>query len=82
LVKNLNQYEVVIMDPPRAGAMVQVKELAKSDVKKIIYVSCNPNTFMRDMKILECGGYKITSLIPVDQFVGSNHWEIFSVFEK
>lgn len=82
LVKNLNQYDVVIMDPPRAGAMAQSKELAKSDVKKVVYVSCNPNTFMRDMEILNRGGYKIKSLVPVDQFVGSNHWEIFSVFEK
>lgn len=80
--QNLNQYEVVIMDPPRAGAEKQSKEIAKSNVKKIIYVSCNPNTFMRDMKVLESGGYKKTVSIPVDQFVGSSHWEIFSVFEK
>lgn len=80
--KNLNQYDVVIMDPPRAGAMVQSKELAKSDVKRVIYVSCNPNTFVRDMEILGRGGYKLTVAIPVDQFVGSNHWEIFGVFDK
>jgi len=79
---NLNQYEVVIMDPPRAGAMAQSKELAKSDVKRVIYVSCNPNTFVRDMEILGRGGYKLTTAIPVDQFVGSSHWEIFSVFDK
>ena len=80
--QNLNQYEVVIMDPPRAGALEQTKELAKSNVKRVIYVSCNPNTFIRDKEILERGGYKTTTLIPVDQFVGSTHWEIFSVFEK
>ena len=81
-VQNLNQYDVVIMDPPRAGAMAQSKELAKSDVKRVIYVSCNPNTFVRDMEILGRGGYKLTKAIPVDQFVGSSHWEIFSVFDK
>lgn len=80
--QNLNQYDVVIMDPPRAGAEKQSKEIAKSDVKRIIYVSCNPTTFVRDKKILESGGCKTTVLIPVDQFVGSSHWEIFSVFEK
>ena len=80
--KQLNNYNVVIMDPPRAGAMNQSKELAKSNVKKIIYVSCNPNTFIRDQEILSHGGYKTTTLIPVDQFVGASHWEIFSVFEK
>ena len=80
--KQLNNYDVVIMDPPRAGALEQSKELAKSDIKRIIYISCNPNTFVRDMNILTRGGYKIKTLVPVDQFVGSAHWELFSVFEK
>lgn len=80
--KQLNSYDVVIMDPPRNGAEKQSKELSKSNIKKIIYVSCNPTSFVRDMKILENGGYKMTVAIPVDQFVGSTHWEIFSVFEK
>jgi len=80
--KQLNNYDVVIMDPPRNGAMEQSKELSKSTVGRIIYVSCNPNTFVRDKKILEHGGYKMIIAIPVDQFVGSIHWEIFSVFEK
>lgn len=81
-VQNLNQYDVIIMDPPRAGALAQSKEIAKSAVARVIYVSCNPDTFVRDMEILTRGGYKMTVAIPVDQFVGSPHWEIFSVFEK
>lgn len=81
-VKQLNNYDVVIMDPPRAGAESQSKELAKSNVEKIIYVSCNPNTFIRDKKILENGGYKMKVVIPIDQFVGSSHWEIMGVFER
>ncbi len=78
----LKQYDCVVMDPPRAGARAQCEILAKSQVPKIIYVSCNPATFTRDAKILESGGYKMTHLVPVDQFVGSTHWELFSVFEK
>ena len=81
-VQNLNQYDVVIMDPPRAGAEKQSKELSKSTIKRIVYVSCNPTTFVRDKKILESGGYKMIVAIPVDQFIGSTHWEMFSVFEK
>lgn len=81
-VKQLDNYDVVIMDPPRAGAEAQSKELAKSNVNKIVYVSCNPTTFVRDMNILKRGGYNMTTAIPVDQFVGAAHWEIFSVFEK
>lgn len=78
----LKNYDCVVMDPPRAGADAQCKILAKSDVPRVIYVSCNPATFARDAKTLQRGGYKITGLIPVDQFVGSTHWELFSVFEK
>lgn len=78
----LKQYDCVIMDPPRAGAMAQCQELVKSNVSRIIYVSCNPTTFKRDMGILTRGGYKLRDLVPVDQFVGSGHWELFSVFEK
>ncbi len=78
----LKQYDCVVMDPPRAGADAQCKILAKSDVRRIIYVSCNPATWARDAKTLQSGGYKLTTLTPVDQFVGSAHWELFSVFDK
>ena len=81
-VKNLEQYDVVIMDPPRSGAEKQSTELSKSNIKRIVYVSCNPTTFIRDKKILENGGYKMTVATPIDQFIGSGHWEIFSVFDK
>lgn len=76
----LNGYECVVMDPPRAGAMEQSKILAKSNVKRIIYVSCNPQTFLRDMKILTNGNYTLEQLTPVDQFVGSHHWELVAIF--
>ena len=78
----LRTYDCVVMDPPRAGALAQCKELVKSDVARVIYVSCNPQTFMRDARVLTNGGYKMRQLIPVDQFVGSDHWELFAVFEK
>ena len=80
--KQLNQYDAIIMDPPRAGAMAQSTEIAKSDVSTVVYISCNPNTWMRDKNILLRGGYKIEKIIPVDQFVGTSHWEIFSIFKK
>lgn len=78
----LKKYDCVVMDPPRSGAAAQCMELTKSDVKRIIYISCNPGTFMRDIKILTSGGYKINTIIPVDQFAGSHHWELFSVLDK
>ena len=81
-VKMLNTYDVVIMDPPRAGALAQTKLIAESNVKKVIYVSCNPITLRRDVKILSDAGYKITTTAAFDQFVGSDHWELAVVFEK
>lgn len=81
-VKMLNTYDVVIMDPPRAGALSQTKLIAESNVKKVIYVSCNPITLRRDAKILTAAGYKITDTAAFDQFVGSDHWELAVVFEK
>lgn len=78
----LNQYDCVIMDPPRSGANAQCHELVHSAIKRIIYISCNPTTFTSDSAVLTDGGYKIKNLTPIDQFCGSTHWEIFSVFEK
>ncbi len=78
----LNQYDCVVMDPPRAGAMAQCQMLCKSTVGRVIYVSCNPATFARDALTLQRGGYKLIKSVPVDQFAGSAHWELFSVFEK
>ncbi len=80
--KMLAQYDCVIIDPPRAGADAQCTVLAKSNVARIVYISCNPQTFARDAKTLAGGGYKIVKLTPVDQFIGSNHWELFAVFDK
>ncbi|MBR1380236.1 MAG: class I SAM-dependent RNA methyltransferase [Alphaproteobacteria bacterium] len=78
--KMLNQYDCVIMDPPRAGADAQCRELAHANVPRVIYVSCNPQTFIRDTEILTRAGYRTQSITPVDQFVGSRHWEICAVF--
>lgn len=81
-VKQLNQYDAIIMDPPRAGAMAQSEQIAKSNVPTVVYVSCNPATWARDRNILVAGGYNVCSVVPIDQFVASEHWELFSVFKK
>lgn len=80
--KTLNNYDCIVMDPPRAGALEQSREIAKSNVPRVIYVSCNPNTFKRDADVLIKSGYRMTELRAFDQFVGSEHWELVAVFEK
>jgi len=72
----LKPFEAVILDPPRAGAAEQVRELAHSGVGRIAYVSCNPATFARDAKVLVDGGYTLDWVKPVGQFRWSTHIEL------
>ncbi|WP_417456822.1 23S rRNA (uracil(1939)-C(5))-methyltransferase RlmD [Kordiimonas sp.] len=78
----LKIFDAVVFDPPRAGASAQVAELAKSEVPRIVAVSCNPNTFSRDARTLADGGYVLESVLPVDQFLWSPHLELVGVFSK
>ncbi|MDA9163267.1 methyltransferase [Rickettsiaceae bacterium] len=78
----LSPYDFVVINPPRAGALEQIKKLANSKCKKIIYISCNPESFARDAAILEKGSYKLQEVTPVDQFYWSAHLEIAGVFER
>ena len=80
--KELSAFEAVVFDPPRAGAKEQAQELANSDVKRIVAVSCNPNTFSRDARFLADGGYTLEYVLPVDQFLWSPHLELVGVFTK
>lgn len=82
LPDELSGCDAVIFDPPRAGAKAQCEQLAFSDVPKIIAVSCNPVSFVRDAGILIGGGYRLTRLAPVDQFIYSPHMELAALFEK
>ncbi len=78
----LNRFAAVILDPPRAGAREQVVELAKSDVPKIAYVSCNPSSFARDAKTLIAAGYVLQRIWPVGQFRWSTHVELAGEFAR
>lgn len=76
----------VVFDPPRAGALGQVKALAaleESDKpKKIIAISCNPHSFVNDANVLIESGYRLREITMVDQFVYSNHSELAALFTK
>lgn len=78
----LNEHDVVVFDPPRAGAEAQSERLARSKVKTVIAVSCNSATLARDARHLVDGGYKIESVTPVDQFVYSAHVEVVAIFRR
>ena len=76
----LRPYRFVVINPPRAGALEQIKALAGSKCERIVYISCNPESFARDAAILENEGYKLLEVMPVDQFYWSSHLEVVGVF--
>jgi 23S rRNA (uracil1939-C5)-methyltransferase len=78
----LNEHEAVVFDPPRAGAEAQSRMLARSKVKTVVAVSCNPATLARDARILMDGGYRMDDVTPIDQFRYSPHIEAVTVFRR
>ncbi|MDL2401134.1 class I SAM-dependent RNA methyltransferase [Rhizobium mayense] len=82
MAQELKAYDAVVFDPPRAGAEFQSKELARSSVRKIVAVSCNPTTLARDLALLVEGGYRITRVTPIDQFLWTSHVEVVAALEK
>lgn len=75
-VAELDRFDAVILDPPRAGAREQAAALAACRVDAIAYVSCNPSSFARDAKVLVEGGWRIDWVQPVGQFRWSTHVEL------
>ncbi|MUZ61515.1 class I SAM-dependent RNA methyltransferase [Agrobacterium vitis] len=82
MVSELKGLDAVVFDPPRAGAEEQCTELARSQVKTIVAVSCNALTLARDLSILIAGGYRITAVTPIDQFLWSPHVEVVVALTK
>lgn len=78
----LNRFDCVVLDPPRAGARAQTAELARSKVGRVIYVSCDPQSFARDAAVLVDAGYTLGTVTPIDQFAFSAHVELFAVFDR
>lgn len=72
----LKAFDAVLLDPPRQGAEAQVKEIAKSKLARLVYVSCDPESFARDAKLLGDAGFRIGKVTPVDQFRHSPHVEL------
>ncbi len=83
LVPNeMKHFDAVVIDPPRAGAEAQAKQLARSKVRTVVSVSCDAASFARDAEILIGGGYALKSVTAVDQFKWSSHVEIVGVFGR
>ena len=82
LAKELDRFDGLVFDPPRAGAEAQAREIAKTRIKRVVAVSCDPVSFARDAAILIAGGYTLKSVTPVDQFRHTAHLECVGVFRR
>jgi 23S rRNA (uracil1939-C5)-methyltransferase len=78
--KELEAFDCVVLDPPRAGAPAQARQIARARVPRVIYVSCNPATLARDARTLVDGGLALQRVVPIDQFLYSAHLEAVAVF--
>ena len=82
-VADKESIDIFVVDPPRKGlsgtALSAILEFA---ARRIIYVSCNPVTLARDLKILEGAGYKTIKVQPVDLFPQTFHVECVAVLDK
>lgn len=80
---NKTNVDVLIMDPPRKGSdETFLNTIVKSQIKKIVYVSCNPSSLGRDLKYLLQNNYEIKSITPVDLFSHSHHTETVALCIK
>jgi len=82
LPPELDRFDAVVIDPPRAGAEAQAKQLAASGVTRVVSVSCDAGTFCRDAATLIAAGFTLERVIPVDQFKHSPHVEIVGLLRR
>ncbi len=76
LAENFTDADVIIIDPPRKGCDEKLLQTIRDiSPQKVIYVSCNPSTLARDLKILYGYGYKADTVYPVDMFPKTSHVE-------
>ncbi len=80
---DIRESEVFVVDPPRSGLSKRlIKVILSKRTRKVIYFSCDSATFSRDSKWLIEGGFSIKKLFLIDNFPQTDHFEIFSVFER
>jgi 23S rRNA (uracil1939-C5)-methyltransferase len=77
LAEQGQQVDLVFMDPPRAGSDEKfLTSLVTLAPKKVVYISCNPETLARDLEFITKKGYRCQRIVPVDMFPGTSHCEI------
>lgn len=79
----LGELDALVVDPPRAGlADGVVESIAAASPERVVYISCNPATWARDVARFESNGYRLARVRPVDLFPQTYHVEVASLFER
>jgi 23S rRNA (uracil1939-C5)-methyltransferase len=78
----MKKFDGAVIDPPRSGARLQAEQIARAPIRKLAYISCDPVSFARDVKILIDHGFSLKRVTPVDQFRWSPHIEVVGALER
>jgi 23S rRNA (uracil1939-C5)-methyltransferase len=78
----LNNFDCVVLDPPRAGAKKQIEVISTTKIPKIVMASCNIKTFAQDSRILVDAGYDLENISIIDQFLWTPHVEVVGIFTR
>ncbi|MBX9747015.1 MAG: hypothetical protein K2X34_08945 [Hyphomonadaceae bacterium] len=78
----MKKFDAAVIDPPRSGARLQAEQIARSPIRKVAYVSCDPASFARDVKVLIDHGFGLDRVTPVDQFRWSPHVEVVGALSR
>ncbi|MDU8925323.1 23S rRNA (uracil(1939)-C(5))-methyltransferase RlmD [Pasteurellaceae bacterium LIM206] len=76
------RFNKILLDPPRTGAAFALTALCELQAEKILYVSCNPATLVRDAEILLRAGYRVEKVAMIDMFPNTGHLESITLFSK
>ncbi|AUH64536.1 class I SAM-dependent RNA methyltransferase [Paracoccus zhejiangensis] len=82
LAEELTPFDAIVIDPPRAGAVEQARQIAESRVDRVAFVACDPVNFARDARILTESGFDLVRLLLIDQFRWSPHVETVAEFRR
>jgi 23S rRNA (uracil1939-C5)-methyltransferase len=83
LIYNMEPVDLILVDPPRVGCSeTTIKTLLKMRPKSIIYISCNPSTLLRDLHLLQDGGFKTIKSQPFDMFPQTDHIESMTLVSR
>jgi 23S rRNA (uracil1939-C5)-methyltransferase len=82
LVARNTKFDCILLDPPRQGLGKSSSLLPQLNPQQIIYISCDPATLARDLRLITAGGYQLTQITPVDMFPQTHHIESVALLER